>query len=114
MRVSIPDGASLHEGGAWKSRGAGCPAPRQSAIGAPLEATWRSGDAADCKSAYPGSIPGVASSLRARSERRRPYAVAMDRHSPKGEGGLCAANFDSANLEVIVGQPQAPPTSSMV
>ncbi len=26
------------------------------------EATWRSGDAADCKSAYPGSIPGVASS----------------------------------------------------
>jgi hypothetical protein len=24
-------------------------------------ATWRSGDAADCKSAYPGSIPGVAS-----------------------------------------------------
>jgi hypothetical protein len=25
------------------------------------EATWRSGDAADCKSAYPGSIPGVAS-----------------------------------------------------
>ncbi len=26
-----------------------------------IEATWRSGDAADCKSAYPGSIPGVAS-----------------------------------------------------
>lgn len=26
-----------------------------------FEATWRSGDAADCKSAYPGSIPGVAS-----------------------------------------------------
>ena len=25
-------------------------------------ATWRSGDAADCKSVYPGSIPGVASS----------------------------------------------------
>ena len=25
------------------------------------EATWRSGDVADCKSAYPGSIPGVAS-----------------------------------------------------
>src|SRR5262245_20149345 len=24
-------------------------------------ATWRSGDAADCKSAHPGSIPGVAS-----------------------------------------------------
>ena len=27
------------------------------------EATWRSGDAADCKSAYPGSIPGVASNF---------------------------------------------------
>ena len=26
-----------------------------------IEATWRSGDAADCKSAHPGSIPGVAS-----------------------------------------------------
>ncbi len=26
-------------------------------------ATWRSGDASDCKSAYPGSIPGVASTL---------------------------------------------------
>jgi hypothetical protein len=26
-----------------------------------LGATWRSGDAADCKSAHPGSIPGVAS-----------------------------------------------------
>jgi hypothetical protein len=26
-------------------------------------ATWRSGDAADCKSAYPGSIPGVASTF---------------------------------------------------
>ena len=24
-------------------------------------ATWRSGDAADCKSVHPGSIPGVAS-----------------------------------------------------
>src|SRR5664279_4215638 len=28
------------------------------------EATWRSGYAADCKSVHPGSIPGVASSLR--------------------------------------------------
>ena len=25
--------------------------------------TWRSGDAADCKSVYPGSIPGVASNF---------------------------------------------------
>lgn len=28
---------------------------------APRMATWRSGYASDCKSAYPGSIPGVAS-----------------------------------------------------
>ena len=28
-------------------------------------ATWRSGDVADCKSAYPGSIPGVASKFTA-------------------------------------------------
>ena len=27
------------------------------------EATWRNGYAEDCKSLYPGSIPGVASSL---------------------------------------------------
>lgn len=27
------------------------------------EATWRSGDAPDCKSVYPGSIPGVASTF---------------------------------------------------
>ena len=32
-------------------------------LGLPGMATWRSGDAADCKSAYPGSIPGVASIL---------------------------------------------------
>ena len=28
---------------------------------APSKATWRSGYAEDCKSFYPGSIPGVAS-----------------------------------------------------
>lgn len=28
---------------------------------APWSATWRSGYAPDCKSVYPGSIPGVAS-----------------------------------------------------
>jgi hypothetical protein len=33
-----------------------------------LEATWRSGYAAVCKTVYPGSIPGVASSLRSRRE----------------------------------------------
>ena len=30
------------------------------------KATWRSGDAADCKSAHPGSIPGVASNFAMR------------------------------------------------
>ena len=35
-------------------------------------ATWRSGYATVCKTVYPGSIPGVASSLRSRSERRLP------------------------------------------
>ena len=39
---------------------------------APLGATWRSGDAADCKSAHPGSIPGVASSPRAFIRTRDP------------------------------------------
>ncbi len=29
----------------------------------PSEASWRSGDAEDCKSLHPGSIPGEASSL---------------------------------------------------
>ena len=28
-----------------------------------LKATWRSGDAAVCKTVYPGSIPGVASNI---------------------------------------------------
>ena len=32
-----------------------------------LEATWRSGYAAVCKTVYPGSIPGVASSFRLRA-----------------------------------------------
>ncbi len=42
-------------------------------------ATWRSGDASDCKSAYPGSIPGVASIkmrlLRSRFAHRFPALV---------------------------------------
>jgi hypothetical protein len=33
-----------------------------------LTATWRSGYATVCKTVYPGSIPGVASNLRSRSE----------------------------------------------
>ena len=38
------------------------------------EATWRSGDAADCKSAYPGSIPGVASKF---SKRGAPQGIVI-------------------------------------
>src|SRR5690606_3285461 len=42
-------------------RSAALSAAMVSYIGRRRMATWRSGDAADCKSAYPGSIPGVAS-----------------------------------------------------
>jgi hypothetical protein len=35
-----------------------------------LKATWRSGYATVCKTVYPGSIPGVASNLRSRSEAK--------------------------------------------
>src|SRR5680860_1159797 len=39
-------------------------------------ATWRSGDAADCKSVYPGSIPGVASNtLNSHSIPRLPLTL---------------------------------------
>jgi hypothetical protein len=30
-------------------------------------ATWRSGDAAVCKTVYPGSIPGVASTIKSKT-----------------------------------------------
>jgi hypothetical protein len=36
----------------------------------PPKATWRSGYATVCKTVYPGSIPGVASSLHSRSEAK--------------------------------------------
>src|SRR3569623_463101 len=50
-------------------------APRDAQSPAPcrIEARWRSGDAEDCKSLHPGSIPGRASSdfaLPVNSERR--------------------------------------------
>ena len=42
----------------------GCNGGRHPVAGSlPGEATWRSGDAADCKSVYAGSIPAVASIL---------------------------------------------------
>src|SRR5262245_32200800 len=36
-----------------------------------FSATWRSGDAADCKSVHPGSIPGVASTFLISSQRHK-------------------------------------------
>ena len=50
-----------------------------------------------CKHEVVGSIPSGSTSLRSRSERRRPYADAMDRRSPKGEGGSVAASYGSAS-----------------
>ena len=53
-------------------------------------ATWRSGDAADCKSAYPGSIPGVASTLL--PQLRRQSRCELRRASKSGiETSLCNA-----------------------
>ena len=47
-------------------------------------ATWRSGDAADCKSVHPGSIPGVASNLKgdARCQRSPPAASLLVAFNP--------------------------------
>ena len=36
----------------------------------PLTATWRSGYAAVCKTVYPGSIPGVASTFKIKKHDR--------------------------------------------
>lgn len=62
----------------------------------PRTATWRSGYAADCKSAYGGSIPSVASSSRAC--RRRPVSGGRRRHvSPAMPGpGRDVPTFDNA------------------
>ena len=46
-------------------------------------ATWRSGDAADCKSAHPGSIPGVASNL-SKTLAVRAIGAAVARHGQTG------------------------------
>ena len=52
------------------------------------EALWRSGDAADCKSVYPGSIPGGAS-------RNFPkFAHARHTLQPKGSYRLVSAFSD--------------------
>ncbi len=50
-----PGGRLLYSGNVGKTRHLELQRPISN------RATWRSGDAADCKSAYPGSIPGVAS-----------------------------------------------------
>ena len=52
-------------------------------------ATWRSGDAADCKSVYPGSIPGVASNTLPISE----IAVHPPCNRPTGLG-IALGNAD--------------------
>lgn len=39
--------------------------------GSPAEARWRSGDAADCKSVYAGSIPARASKILSGDARRQ-------------------------------------------
>ena len=59
------------------------------------EATWRSGDAADCKSAYPGSIPGVASIFFQTDQT-------LDRVADAPDALLCASCRPPA--------PQAAPT----
>jgi hypothetical protein len=49
-----------------------------------LRATWRSGDAADCKSAHPGSIPGVASKApSSRLQRHRGVGVSWRQEAPR-------------------------------
>ncbi len=59
----------------------------------PQKATWRSGYAAVCKTVYPGSIPGVASSLHSRSEWKaaapEPKARLRASSTRYGEGGPC-------------------------
>ena len=60
--------------------------------GAPVEASWRSGYAEDCKSLHPGSIPGEAS-IPLSTERRawirhtdpgRPLAFSLRFHQNPG------------------------------
>jgi hypothetical protein len=79
----LPDREPGRRGRPWRCVGSGCGNP-----GAPpgrhchaetthdtcsrRGATWRSGDAADCKSAHPGSIPGVASQGRSYPQKCRP------------------------------------------
>jgi hypothetical protein len=61
------------------------------------EASWRSGDVADCKSAHPGSIPGEASNFlylairvwRGLNERLtwRAYQKSLDWHEAEDVNG---------------------------
>ena len=55
-----------------------------------IEATWRSGDAADCKSAYPGSIPGVASSTYLKNQK---LSDVRDAHGALGARERCAGSL---------------------
>ena len=64
---------------------------------APATATWRSGYATVCKTVYPGSIPGVASSLQ--------LAEPVKGVAPKrSEGG-------SASYRQLCGRPAIRPAS---
>ena len=70
------------------------------------EATWRSGDAADCKSAYPGSIPGVASNTRACfhvSPKVQPWAPKKIELSPRQRRSVLLCGAPSGPLPVFRG-----------
>jgi hypothetical protein len=57
-------------------------APFQASRSQPIEATWRSGDAADCKSVNAGSIPAVASSAQQTWYRLVRTGVRLPRAAP--------------------------------
>ena len=65
----------------------------------PHTATWRSGYAAVCKTVYPGSIPGVASSFRCRAVSAwRPIPGRPLRHRAEGRPGEAAGHPGTGKL----------------
>ena len=63
-------------------------------------ATWRSGDAADCKSVHPGSIPGVASKTFFGVVCRQPIALHDDGNGRRvnrrrAQSGPCETGMSS-------------------
>ena len=67
-------------------------------------ATWRSGDAADCKSAYPGSIPGVASNLLAKCLDQQSVASANVTGLGKDMHSLCRCERNLWELQDFLPQ----------